>query len=123
MKNKRGLLILIWVICAGLWIVRWAQFFNKKDSRFFAITTLSENILIADTVNFSLVQQSFYNCVNINEADQTDLQNLPGIGPVLAKNIIEYRQNFGKFEKSDDLINVKGIGRVKLLKIQESTCF
>ncbi|NLW31701.1 MAG: helix-hairpin-helix domain-containing protein [Fibrobacter sp.] len=123
MKNKRGMLILLWLICAGLWIFLSAQFYNEKDNHYFALTDLSENILIADTVNLSLTQHSLDNCVNVNEADQTDLQKLPGIGPVLAKNIIDYRQNFGKFEKGDDLINVKGIGRVKLFKIQEFTCF
>ncbi len=55
--------------------------------------------------------------VNINTADLTELQKLPGIGPVLAKRIIEYRTAHGSFASLTDLTKVKGIGLDTLNKI------
>lgn len=57
--------------------------------------------------------------VNINEAMQTELEELPGIGPSLASRIIEYREVNGKFEKIEDLQNVKGIGDAKFGEIKD----
>ena len=51
--------------------------------------------------------------VNINEASKKDLEVLPGIGEEMAKRIIEYRNANGKFNKIEDLQNVKGIGDSK----------
>lgn len=52
--------------------------------------------------------------VNINQASQEELTSLKGIGPVLAKNIVEYRQKNGRFLYVEDLLQVKGIGAKKL---------
>jgi len=57
--------------------------------------------------------------ININEADSERLQKLPGIGPVLAENIISFRDSTGRFSSADDLLRVNGIGRKKLSKITE----
>ena len=48
--------------------------------------------------------------ININVADITKLQEIPGIGPVTAEKIIEYRENNGKFKSTEDIKNVSGIG-------------
>ncbi|MBF0253314.1 MAG: helix-hairpin-helix domain-containing protein [Candidatus Omnitrophica bacterium] len=55
--------------------------------------------------------------IDINRADIEELVNIPGIGPVLAKSIFEYRTNNGYFAAFDDLLNVKGIGPKKLKNI------
>lgn len=57
--------------------------------------------------------------VNINTATQSELENLPGVGEVIASRIIEYRQQNGKFSKVEDLQNVKGIGEAKLNNMKE----
>lgn len=57
--------------------------------------------------------------VNINTATQTELENLPGVGEAIASRIIEYRQQNGKFDKIEDLQNVKGIGDAKFNNIKE----
>ena len=49
--------------------------------------------------------------VNINTADVWLLDvALPGIGPVLAQNIVDYREENGPFQSTDELLNVDGIG-------------
>lgn len=48
--------------------------------------------------------------VDINTADLTQLQTLPGIGPVLAQRILDYRQENGPFSALSELTNVFGIG-------------
>lgn len=48
--------------------------------------------------------------VNINTADQGQLDTLPGIGSTLAQRIIQYRENNGPFKDIEDLKDVSGIG-------------
>jgi len=48
--------------------------------------------------------------VNINTADATALEALPGIGEVLSQAIVDYRTQNGPFATIDDLENVSGIG-------------
>ena len=48
--------------------------------------------------------------VNINRASIAQLDSLPGIGPVLAARIIEYRKTSGPFLAIEDLRKVHGIG-------------
>lgn len=56
--------------------------------------------------------------VNINTATQKELESLPGIGPVSAQRIIEYRNRVGTFRSVEELENVKGIGPKKLEQIR-----
>jgi competence ComEA-like helix-hairpin-helix protein len=56
--------------------------------------------------------------IDPNRASQADLETLPGIGPVLARRIIDYRQAHGPYKKIADLRKVSGIGRKKLEKIK-----
>lgn len=51
--------------------------------------------------------------ININTADQAQLETLPGIGPSLAKRIIEYREVIGGFTAKEQLMQVSGIGQKK----------
>ncbi len=48
--------------------------------------------------------------VNINTADSSRLQAIPGVGPATAQKIIEYREQNGKFKSVEDIKNVSGIG-------------
>ena len=52
--------------------------------------------------------------IDINAADENELEKLPRIGPAMAKRIIEYRNTKGPFKSLDDLTNVKGIGNKTL---------
>ncbi len=57
--------------------------------------------------------------ININEADEQKLAELPGIGPAMAKNIVTYRTEHGFFTSIEELQNVKGIGAGKFKKLQD----
>ncbi|MEP6667468.1 MAG: ComEA family DNA-binding protein [Nocardioidaceae bacterium] len=48
--------------------------------------------------------------VNINTADQAQLETLPGIGPVTAESILAWRSDNGSFSSVDELLEVSGIG-------------
>lgn len=60
--------------------------------------------------------------VNINTANQTELETLPGIGTATAEKIIDYRNKNGKFSTIEDIQNVKGIGEAKYENIKENIC-
>jgi competence protein ComEA len=57
--------------------------------------------------------------VNINNADSTELETIPGIGPSKSKAIIAYRDENGRFDVINDLTNVPGIGEKTLEQIKE----
>lgn len=56
--------------------------------------------------------------VNINTADEAQLETLPGIGPTLARRIVAYRETHGPFATVDDLLAVSGIGPSLLDKLR-----
>lgn len=56
--------------------------------------------------------------VNINNAGENDLDELPGIGPATAKKIIDFRNSNGRFKSIEDLKNVKGIGQKKFEELK-----
>jgi competence protein ComEA len=57
--------------------------------------------------------------VNINTADQLGLEELPGVGPVTATSIIEWRTEHGGFSTVDELLEVSGIGEVTLAELRD----
>jgi competence protein ComEA len=57
--------------------------------------------------------------VNLNTATLEQLQTLPGVGPAIAKSIVEYRTKVGKFSKIEDILNVKGIGEKKYQQMKD----
>jgi len=58
--------------------------------------------------------------VNINKATEEQLQALSGIGPSIAKEIVQYRDKNGKFKSIEDIKNVTGVGDKKYEKIKEN---
>jgi competence protein ComEA len=57
--------------------------------------------------------------VNINMASQSQLEELPGIGEVIAGRIVAYRESNGPFMKIEDITKVEGIGEVKFEGIKD----
>ena len=57
--------------------------------------------------------------VNLNRANLAELDGLPGVGPVLAARIIEWRSKNGNFKSVDELRRVSGIGDAKFNELKE----
>lgn len=56
--------------------------------------------------------------VDLNSANQTQLEVVKGIGPVKAKAIVEYRTKNGPFKSVDDLQKVTGFGKASVGKLR-----
>jgi len=56
--------------------------------------------------------------LDVNRANQQDFERLPGIGPVLARRIVEYRESRGAVQDIEQLRRVKGIGKKTFERIR-----
>ena len=56
--------------------------------------------------------------IDLNHAAASELHRLPGIGPVLAGRIVEYRLRHGRFAAVEELLGVHGIGPRLLERIR-----
>ncbi|HET9234523.1 MAG TPA: helix-hairpin-helix domain-containing protein, partial [Candidatus Eisenbacteria bacterium] len=56
--------------------------------------------------------------IDPNTANLTALMELPGVGPVLARRILEDRSAHGSYRRPEDLLRVPGIGPAKLAKLR-----
>ena len=66
----------------------------------------------------SLIASFAIAAVNINSATKEELDVLPGIGPVKAQAIVDYRKAHGPFKSVEDLKKVNGIGDATFDKIK-----
>jgi competence protein ComEA len=58
--------------------------------------------------------------ININTANSSNLQQVPGIGPSTAQKNLAPRESCGAFKSVDDLLSIKGIGPRKLEKMAQN---
>lgn len=56
--------------------------------------------------------------LNLNRATESEFDGLPGVGPVLAKRIVDYRSAHGNFSSISELQKVSGIGSAKFNELQ-----
>ena len=77
-------------------------------------TSLQTNIQTEEIATNTKKQEK----ININTADEKQLDTLPGIGPSTASKIIEYRKEKGKFKSIEEIKEVSGIGDAKFEKIK-----
>ncbi|MHB1688683.1 MAG: ComEA family DNA-binding protein [Ignavibacteriaceae bacterium] len=112
--------------------------YSREDSLFYADNSdtqsseTGKDIGSVDTLNKNEVldfkSQGFYRnerktipqdgSINLNKAGVEELSSIPGIGKVTAKNIIELRNQKGKFLSLEELLEVKRIGDKKFNKIK-----
>ena len=90
--------------------------FATKSFLMLLVVLFSWNMLTVAAQNPD--PQGAKSLININTAGQTELERLPGIGPSLAKKIIEFRQKNGNFKTPADLVAVQGIGDRKFEQLK-----
>lgn len=76
-------------------------------------TESGENVIIEDKTKEKTSK------VNINKAKQTELEQIPGIGPSTALKIINYRKENGEFSSIEKIKEISGIGEKKFDEIKE----
>lgn len=74
----------------------------------------------SDLQNFSAQKQSQISesAVNINTANAYELEKLPRIGSETAQKIIEHREKYGAFRRTEELILVRGMSDKKFREIK-----
>lgn len=80
--------------------------------------------IIQDDVEINVTNSNSNNkdtkiMVNINTASNSELQQIPGVGQVIADRIINYRKEKGKFKDISEIKEVSGIGDAKYEKIKQ----
>ncbi|ABK52546.1 helix-hairpin-helix motif protein [Acidothermus cellulolyticus 11B] len=63
-------------------------------------------------------QAAEHGLINLNTATQQELETLPGVGPVLAGNIVAWRNRHGRFSSVAQLQEVPGIGPAKYAQLR-----
>ena len=56
--------------------------------------------------------------INLNSATVTELMQLPKVGMKTAERIIKFRKEHGGFRRSEELMNVKGVGEKSFVKLK-----
>jgi competence protein ComEA len=56
--------------------------------------------------------------LDLNAATAQQLQALPGVGPAMAKSIVDFRKKSGPFRRVEDLLAIRGITNQRLEKIR-----
>jgi competence protein ComEA len=51
--------------------------------------------------------------LNLNTATPKELETLPGVGPVLARRIVEFREKKGGFKRVEELLAIPGVSEKK----------
>jgi len=81
-------------------------------------TSVAPALVISEPQTQQQTAQPSAPTLNLNTATQAELEKLPGVGPAMAKLILEYRQKNNGFKKIEELMNVKGIGEKSFLKLK-----
>jgi competence ComEA-like helix-hairpin-helix protein len=56
--------------------------------------------------------------LNINTASAAELEQLPGVGKVIAERIVSYREQYGRFRRPEELLMVNGVSDRKFREIR-----
>ncbi|MBQ2213281.1 MAG: ComEA family DNA-binding protein [Erysipelotrichaceae bacterium] len=84
------------------------------------VSNLNDNLILKDNDVIIIPDRIEENGkISINTGDLRQLDSVPGIGPVTAQSIIDYRNANGLFQSLEELTRVRGIGEKTLEKIRE----
>ena len=91
------------------------EFYNKLEPYINIVTENNESEKPANVRSYKEPE----NWIDINRADSLDLQQIYGIGPVLASRIIKYRELLGGYVSKEQLLEVYGIDKVLFLSFMD----
>lgn len=114
--TKKEISVILFLLCTflvGSGVRIWQRYFRTLPALEFEQKIQSD--VSTDTISVPLTIRQ----IDINTATREQLERIPGIGPVLSERIDVYRISKGRFQKLDDLCQVKGIGPKKLIKISK----
>ncbi len=78
-----------------------------------------DHIIVPSVSDMRGASESAESGVDVNQATASELQALPGVGPVLAARIVSFRADNGPFRTVEDLLDVAGIGEAKLNSMRD----
>ncbi|OJG69072.1 comEA protein [Enterococcus moraviensis] len=91
-----------------------------KDQMVIYVPKVGEEVQHNEKSTDSQISQSdTVDKVNLNQATETELQTLSGVGQKKAQEIIRYREENGGFKSIDDLKNISGFGEKTVEKLKE----
>jgi competence protein ComEA len=114
--------VLVFLILAGSGVILWDKFGQTKINRENQLINelKTQNELLRQQLSLISQQQvagasiasneSVGDKININTADLSELDKIPGVGPARAADIINYRETHGNFKAIEEMKNIKGIG-------------
>jgi competence protein ComEA len=83
-----------------------------------------ERIVVPDSLHQGAgIVHGFEEGVDLNAATASELESLPGVGPVLAERIVAFRTERGPFLAVEDLLDVPGIGESKLSQMRDAITY
>jgi competence protein ComEA len=96
-----------------------AQILNDGDQIFIGEES---NLKNSSSTGHNTKSTESTTCVNLNNANLSTLETLPGIGPVMGQKIIDWRDINGGFKNIADLKKIKGIGDAKFSDLAQRAC-
>lgn len=126
------ILVVIAFVCMGLCFIMMLNMLsnepllqpvNKIDYEYSQITVSSETESETESdvkMNSQSDSSAGTLTVNLNTATKEELMKLEGIGEKRANDIIAYRENYGPFKKTSQIMNVEGIGEKIFEKIMNN---
>ena len=119
MKGKKIPLILFGMLLVCLSFALGYLLGNGSGETVVAVSTQAPEKVVRNEDPFSGKTVEFdEGLINLNTADRSQLETLPGIGPELAERILAYREENGLFVAKEQIMDVDGIGEVRYEKLE-----
>ncbi|MBR6186935.1 MAG: helix-hairpin-helix domain-containing protein [Clostridia bacterium] len=101
-------------LCAGLFLFQGAEYCLSLRRE-----AVSVSAQPADVRRLSPADSADEQRIDINSASLDDLTRVSGIGPVIARNILSYRDSLGGFHFLEEVLDVSGVGRKRFEALRE----
>ena len=95
---------------------------NEIENKDYVSESSGQITVATNSANDLIAKANEKIMVNINTANEVELQRIPGIGETIAGRIVAYRKQNGKYKTIEDIQNVSGVGASKFQKIKQYIC-